>query len=80
MDCCGNDNKRKIATPKSVRNGRWWFEKIAFLTFFLVGGYYLVTEHRAHLFGFLPYAILLICPIMHLFMHKGHHRSSGDGK
>ena len=38
----------------------------------LVGGFYLVTEHQAHLFGALPYLILLACPLMHLFMHKGH--------
>ena len=27
----------------------------------MVGGFYLVTEHRAHLFGLLPYLILLAC-------------------
>lgn len=37
----------------------------------LVGGYFLLTEHRAHLFGALPYLLLLACPVMHLFMHKG---------
>lgn len=47
----------------------------------MVGGFYLVTEHRAHLFGLLPYLILLACPLMHVFMHKGHghggHRHGG---
>ncbi len=47
----------------------------------MVGAFYLVTEHRAHLFGLLPYLILLACPLMHVFMHKGHghggHRHSG---
>lgn len=37
-----------------------------------VGGFYLVTEHRAHLFGALPYLFLLACPLMHVFMHRGH--------
>ena len=37
-----------------------------------VGGFYLVTEHRAHLFGSLPYLFLLACPLMHVFMHRGH--------
>jgi hypothetical protein len=37
-----------------------------------VGGFYLVTEHTAHLFGALPYLILLACPLMHVFMHRGH--------
>ena len=34
---------------------------------------YLVIEHRPHLFGWLPYLIILACPLMHLFMHRGHH-------
>ena len=37
-----------------------------------VGGFYLVTEHTAHLFGALPYLFLLACPLMHVFMHRGH--------
>lgn len=37
----------------------------------VVGGFYLVAEHRAHLLGSLPYLVLLACPLMHLFMHKG---------
>lgn len=47
----------------------------------MVGGFFLVTEHRAHLFGLLPYLILLACPLMHALMHKGHgfggHRHGG---
>ena len=35
-------------------------------------GYYLLTEHRAHVFQYLPYLLLLACPLMHFFMHKGH--------
>jgi hypothetical protein len=34
---------------------------------------YLIIEHRPHLFGWLPYLIILACPLMHLFMHRGHH-------
>jgi hypothetical protein len=48
-----------------------------------VGGFYLVSEHTAHLFGALPYVIVLACPLMHMFMHRGHggHRRGppGDG-
>lgn len=35
-------------------------------------GFFLFTEHRAHLFGVLPFLIVLLCPLMHLFMHRGH--------
>jgi hypothetical protein len=37
-----------------------------------VGGFYLVTEHTAHLFGVLAYLFILACPLMHMFMHHGH--------
>jgi hypothetical protein len=35
-------------------------------------GFFLLTEHQAHLFGVLPYLLILLCPLMHLFMHGGH--------
>lgn len=43
-----------------------------------VAGYFLWTEHRAHLAGALPYSLLLFCLLMHLFMHHGH--GNGHGK
>ena len=35
-------------------------------------GYFLFIEHREHVFEFLPYLIILLCPLMHIFMHGGH--------
>lgn len=46
---------------------------LAWLVAAVAGGFYLVTEHRAHLYGLLPYLALAACPLMHLFMHHGHH-------
>ncbi len=55
-------------------------------------GYYLWTEHRAHVIMVLPFAFFLICPLMHLFHghdHGGHEmepvhvhddKSKGDGE
>jgi cell shape-determining protein MreD len=40
---------------------------------------YLVIEHRPHLFGWIPYFILLACPVMHFVMHRGH-RHHHDGR
>lgn len=41
----------------------------------VIGGvamFFLLTQHRAHFLGALPYLLLLACPLMHLFMHHGH--------
>jgi hypothetical protein len=46
--------------------------RIALALFVVVLGFFLWTEHQAHLLGALPYLILLLCPIIHIFMHKGH--------
>lgn len=46
--------------------------KVAWIIFAVIAGFYLWTEHRAHVFGILPYLLLLACPLMHVFMHKGH--------
>lgn len=49
--------------------------------FLLIAAFFLLTEHRAHLFGILPYLLLLACPLMHLFHGHGHHShasSAGD--
>ncbi|WP_423811936.1 DUF2933 domain-containing protein, partial [Pseudomonas aeruginosa] len=74
-----NSTDSKAHIPPA-RDLRWWSEKLALATFLGVGGYYLLTEHRAHVFGLLPYAIFLLCPIMHLFMHHGHKLGAGDSK
>lgn len=37
-----------------------------------IGLFFLWQEHRVHLLGALPYVFLLLCPLMHLLMHRGH--------
>jgi hypothetical protein len=54
---------------------------LAAIAFIAGVGFFLLSEHRAHLFYALPYLILLLCPVMHLFMHRGHgghHHDKGD--
>jgi cbb3-type cytochrome oxidase subunit 3 len=41
--------------------------------------FFLITEHTAHFLGVLPFGILLLCPLLHIFMHKGH-GSNDDSK
>jgi len=55
--------------------------------FAIGGGYYLWTQHRAHTLQYWPFAIFLLCPLMHFFGHKGHgghkgpdHRSGRQGE
>ena len=54
-----------------LRSRRGW----VLLGFLAVAGYFLWTEHRAHVvtgLAYLPYLLLLACPLMHIFMHGGH--------
>lgn len=41
----------------------------------VVLGFLVYTGHTAHLLGALPYLLILACPLMHVFMHGGHHGS-----
>ena len=38
--------------------------------FLAVAGFFLVTERAAHVFGVLPYLLVLLCPAMHMFLHR----------
>jgi hypothetical protein len=50
----------------------------ALVVFAAIALFLLWEEHEAHLLGALPYLILLLCPLLHLFMHRGHGRDK-DG-
>lgn len=53
--------------------------KLALAGFIAIAAFYLITEHRAHLFGALPYLLILLCPLLHFFMHGGHGGGGGHG-
>jgi len=60
----------------NIRN--WWTKSnLAWIGFLAIAGFFLITEHRAHLFGFLPILLLLACPLLHVFMHSGHGKYGG---
>ena len=44
---------------------------LVLIGFLAIAGVYLWMEHRAHLLGALVFLPLLLCPLMHLFMHHG---------
>lgn len=53
--------------------------RLALIAFLVIAGFFLITEHTAHVLGVLPYLLLLACPLVHFF-HGGHGgRHDGDG-
>ncbi|MEK6591767.1 MAG: DUF2933 domain-containing protein [Pseudomonadota bacterium] len=46
--------------------------KWVLIAFILIAGYFLITEHRAHVIEYLPLALLFGCVFLHIFMHGGH--------
>jgi hypothetical protein len=53
--------------------------KMVFGLFAVVGIFFLLAEHRAHVLPFLPWLFLAACPLMHMFMHGGHGHGHGHG-
>ncbi len=68
-----------MATAKSPHaNGSWQSRsKLVLIGFLAIAAYFLWTEHRAHVVQFLPYILLLLCPLLHLFQ-GGHGAHGGD--
>jgi hypothetical protein len=53
----------------------WWLG-LALLTGIAL--FFLWEEHQAHVLGALPWLLFLACPLIHVFMHRGHGHGSGD--
>ena len=51
----------------------------ALIGFLAIAAFFLLTEHRAHLLGVLPFLLLALCPLLHLFGHGGHGGESRKG-
>ena len=68
---------------RSPRAASWVRSRsgLVLLGFLAIAGFFLVTEHRAHVFGALPYVLLLLCPLLHLLhgRHEGEHGNHGEG-
>lgn len=59
-------------------HGRWRFA-LTLAGFLAIAAFFLLTEHRAHALGALPYVLLLLCPLLHIFGHRGHDRHNHKG-
>ena len=62
-------------TKRSPLRIPWW---LGFCLFLAVALFFLWEEHRAHILDAVPYVLLLLCPIFHLFMHRGHGGHAAD--
>jgi hypothetical protein len=73
------DDKR-IPQPCPMGSTPFWRSRYGagLLVFGAVAAYFLLTEHRAHFFGALPFLLILACPLMHVFMHRGHGGHGGS--
>ena len=68
----GRDNRpRRFLTSRAG---------LVLLGFLAIAGALLFTEHRAHVLGALIWLPLLLCPLMHLFMHGKHGKHGGHGR
>lgn len=69
-----------MALPRNLEGRRrgWW------LFFIGLAAVYLLIAHRSHLSAlgqWLPFVVLLACPLMHVFAHHAHsHRDQGTAK
>ncbi|WP_446479867.1 DUF2933 domain-containing protein [Bradyrhizobium japonicum] len=53
---------------------------LVLIGFLVIAGALLFTEHRAHVLGLLVWLPLIVCPLMHFFMHGGHRHHDGGGR
>ncbi|MGH1419906.1 MAG: DUF2933 domain-containing protein [Hyphomicrobiaceae bacterium] len=67
-----NNNKQEKGFLKS----RAFFVLLGFLAIVVV---LLWQEHQAHILGTGLLLLILACPLMHFFMHRGGHSHSGHG-
>ena len=68
-----------LRTPDAPRP--YWRSRLGlgWIAMAAIAGGFLWTEHRAHLLGALPYLVLVACPLLHFFMHGGHHGEHAQG-
>jgi hypothetical protein len=59
--------------PGSKPGGNFFTSRsgLVLIGFLAIAGFFLFTEHRAHLVGYWPFLLLLLCPLLHMF-HGGH--------
>jgi len=67
--------------PINRRHAFWrlFRSNLVFIGLFAIAAFFLLTEHLAHTLGFLPFLLLALCPLMHMFGHNhGHGGNTND--
>ena len=54
--------------------------RMVLLAFVVIGAFFLIAEHRAHVVPWVPWLLLAACPLMHIFMHHGHRSDDTDSR
>ena len=63
-----NGHRRALRDDRVFRIPTKW----VLLGFLAIAGYFLFTEHRAHVIQYLPFLLVLACPLLHMFhSHRG---------
>ena len=66
------EHSQNFKPPESFWRSR---TGLVFLAFAAIAAFFLLTEHRAHVLGALPFVLLALCPLLHVFGHGGHDHS-----
>ena len=74
MNVENHGTQTEPASFSTMQASAW---KCAALMVAVILAFYVLREHWGHVFGLLPYLILLACPLMHLFMHHGDQHGPG---
>ena len=73
-----------LRAPQAIEppTPRFWRSKAGLVAigFLLIAAFLLLSEHRAHALGYLPFLLIFGCLFMHMFMHGGHGSHAGHGK
>lgn len=59
-------------TPRKFNIQQWLRSRtgLTLLVFLAIAAFFLIAEHRAHVYGILPYALLLLALLVFLFVRR----------
>ncbi len=73
-----HDMEQGAALPPTRRSSIRLSALVALCVFAGIIGFYLYTQHRIHLNRFIPYLLLFLCPLLHVFHHRMHGGNRSD--